>query len=281
MLAGSYTSLKDPNHVLLTQDAAEKYFGDWKTALGKTIKLEMGGYMFEHGTDVLKVTGILANIPANTDFQLKVVVSYGTGFTGDYLSKSHDWDGNVAGFGCYMLLPPNISAENFNRQLIDYSHKVESAGNTDRHFIQPFRRGALRHPGYYSNKTISHQLLNVLWLIAAFILLIACVNFVNLSTAQAVNRAKEVGVRKVLGSNKSQLRIQFIVETFLIVISAVVLAAAITIAALPYGSAFGTFAFIQPFRQSCDHLISAGSNYCRHCARRLLPFCRFIAFQSC
>ncbi len=87
--------------------------------------------------------------------------------------------------------------------------------------------------GNYSNKTISHQLLNVLWLIAAFILLIACVNFINLSTAQAVNRAKEVGVRKVLGSNKSQLQIQFIVETFLIVISAVVLAAVITMLALP------------------------------------------------
>jgi ABC-type antimicrobial peptide transport system permease subunit len=77
--------------------------------------------------------------------------------------------------------------------------------------------------GNYSNKTISHELINVLWLIAAFILLIACVNFINLSTAQAVNRAKEVGVRKVLGSNKSQLQIQFIVETFLIVTSAVTL----------------------------------------------------------
>ncbi len=88
--------------------------------------------------------------------------------------------------------------------------------------------------GNYSNKTISHQLLNVLWLIAAFILLIACVNFINLSTAQAVNRAKEVGVRKVLGSNKSQLQIQFIVETLLIVTSAVLLAAGITLLALPY-----------------------------------------------
>jgi len=73
-----------------------------------------------------------------------------------------------------------------------------------------------------------------LWLIAAFILLIACVNFINLSTAQAVNRAKEIGVRKVLGSNKSQLRIQFIIETFLIVTIAVILAAVITLLALPY-----------------------------------------------
>jgi ABC-type antimicrobial peptide transport system permease subunit/AraC-like DNA-binding protein len=234
LLAGSYASLKDPNNVLLTKEVAEKYFGDWKTAIGRTIKLQMGGYMFEHGVDVLKVSGILASIPPNSDFQLKVVVSYGTGFTGDYLAKSTDWDGNVAGFGCYILLPPNTSTDNFNQQLRAYSHKVESPGNTDRHFIQPLN--AVHYDtqvGNYSNQTISHQLLNVLWLIAAFILLIACVNFVNLSTAQAVNRAKEVGVRKVLGSSKSQLQIQFIVETFLIVISAVTLASFITIFALP------------------------------------------------
>jgi ABC-type antimicrobial peptide transport system permease subunit len=86
--------------------------------------------------------------------------------------------------------------------------------------------------GNYSNKIISHELINVLWLISAFILLIACVNFINLSTAQAVNRAKEIGVRKVLGSNKSQLRVQFIIETFLIVTSAVLLAVLITLLAL-------------------------------------------------
>lgn len=235
LLAGSYASLKDPDNVILTKETAEKYFGDWKKAMGKTIKLEMGGYMFEHGVDVLKVSGILETIPANTDFQLKVVVSYGTGFTGDYLSKSTDWDGNVAGFGCYILLPPNTSANNFNQQLKAYCQKVESSGNTDNHFIQPLN--AMHYDtrvSNYSNKTISPQLLNVLWLIAAFILLIACVNFVNLSTAQAVNRAKEVGVRKVLGSSKPQLQLQFIAETFLIVTGSVVLATAVTVLALPY-----------------------------------------------
>lgn len=234
LIAGSYESLKDPNNVLLTKAIAEKYFGDWKSAMGRTIKLQMGGYMFEHGTDVLKVSGILDNIPANTDFQLKVVVSYGTGFTGDFLSKSHDWDGDVAGFGCYVLLQPGVSVDNFNQQLRAYCRTVESSGNKDNHVLQPL--AAVHYDtqvGDYSNQTISHNLLNVLWLIAAFILLIACVNFVNLSTAQAVNRSKEVGVRKVLGSNKSQLQAQFIVETFLIVISAVVLAVVITILALP------------------------------------------------
>ena len=128
-----------------------------------------------------------------------------------------------------------MSANNFNQQLSAYTRKVQPADSKDSYIIQPLN--AVHYDaaaGNYSNKTISHQLLNVLWLIAAFILLIACVNFINLSTAQAVNRAKEVGVRKVLGSNRSQLRIQFIVETSLIVTIAVILAAVITILALPY-----------------------------------------------
>jgi putative ABC transport system permease protein len=236
LLAGSYASLKDPNNVLLTKEIAEKYFGDWKTAMGKTIKLEAGGYIFEHGTEVLKVSGILATIPANTDFPLKLVVAYGTGFTGSLMAKSTDWEDRTnSDFGCYVLLPPNTSVDNFNQQLRAYSRKVESPDNKDSPIIQPL--SAVHYDtqtGNYSNKSISHQLLNVLWLIAAFILLIACVNFINLSTAQAVNRAKEVGVRKVLGSSKSQLQIQFIIETFLIVTGAVMLAAVITILALPF-----------------------------------------------
>ncbi len=235
LLAGSYASLKDPDNVLLTKEVAEKYFGDWKSAIGKTIKLQMGGFMFEHGTDVLRVSGVLATIPPNSDFQLKLVVSFGTGFTGDYLAKSTDWNRTVTDFGCYILLPQSLSADNFNQQLRAYSQKVQSSDNKDSHIIQALN--AVHYDsqtGNYSNQTASHQLLNVLWLIAAFILLIACVNFMNLSTAQAVNRAKEVGVRKVLGSNKSQLQLQFIVETFLIVASAVLLAVAITMLALPY-----------------------------------------------
>jgi len=225
LLAGSYSTLKDPNNVLLTKETAEKYFGDWKSAIGKVIKW--------NNSEVLKVTGILATIPANTDFQLEVVIAYGTGYTKDFL-KSTNWDGTGSTYGCYILLPPNTSVDNFNRQLRAYSRKVESPENKDSHIIQPL--SAVHYDtqtGSYSNKTISHELINALWMIAAFILLIACVNFINLSTAQAVNRAKEIGVRKVLGSNKWQLKMQFIAETFLIVLIAVILAMMISAVALP------------------------------------------------
>ena len=241
LLAGSYESLKDPNNVLLTKEIAENYFGDWKTAIGKTIKIKgyysMGAGLFQFPAIALKVSGILATIPANTDFQLKLVIAWGTDFTGDkeFGFQQPGWNQSAPDFGCYLLLPPNVSVDNFNQQLSTYARKVQSADNKDSYIIQSL--SAVHHDaatGNYSNKTISHELINVLRLIAAFILLIACVNFINLSTAQAVNRAKEVGVRKVLGSNKFQLRIQFIVETFLIVTFAVILAAVITALALPY-----------------------------------------------
>jgi ABC-type antimicrobial peptide transport system permease subunit len=240
LLAGSYESLKDPNNVLLTKEIAETYFGDWKAAMSKTIKItgyySMGAGLFQFPATALKVSGILATIPANTDFQLKLVVAWGTDFTGDlqYGFQQPEWNQSAPDFGCYVLLSPNISVDNFNQQLSTYARKVQPADNKDSYIIQPLR--AVHYDaeaGNYSNKIISHKLVNVLWLIAAFILLIACVNFINLSTAQAVNRAKEVGVRKVLGSNKSQLQTQFIVETFLIVTIAVFLAAGITILVLP------------------------------------------------
>ena len=240
LLAGSYASLKDPNNVLLTKEIAETWFGDWKTAMGKTIKIRgyysIGPGLFQFPPVALKVSGVLATIPANTDFQLKLVVAYGTDFTGDekYGFQQPDWKGTAPDFSCFVLLPPNVSVDNFNRQLSAYARKMVPLDNKDSYMLQPVT--AVHYDteaGDFSNKAITHGLLNVLWLISAFILLIACVNFINLSTAQAVNRAKEIGVRKVLGSNKSQLQIQFIVETFLIVSGAVLLAAIITILALP------------------------------------------------
>jgi hypothetical protein len=87
LIAGSKaTALKDPNAVILSKETAEKYFGDWKTAMGKTIKW--------NNKDVLKVTGIFAPIPKNTDFQIKLMISFGTGYT-SYLMKSKNWDGTT------------------------------------------------------------------------------------------------------------------------------------------------------------------------------------------
>ncbi len=226
LLAGTYETLNNPNNALLTREIAEKYFGDWKNAIGKTLKL--------NNTNTLKVSGILANVPTNTDFQLKIVISYGTGYTSNFVNAT-DWDNTNSAFGCYILLPSNISAIGFNNQLIALSKKLKSPNNKDVQTIQPLHDVHYdTQVGNFSGKSISHEMINALWLIAAFILLIACVNFTNLSTAQAVNRSKEVGVRKVLGSNKWQLQLQFLSETFLIVLASVICSLVITWFALPY-----------------------------------------------
>ena len=86
-------------------------------------------------------------------------MAYGTGFTGSYIAKSTDWDGTGSSFGCYVLLPPNTSVDNFNRQLRAFSKKVESPENKDSHIIQPLSDVHYdTQTGDYSGKTISHQL---------------------------------------------------------------------------------------------------------------------------
>ncbi|WP_315815885.1 ABC transporter permease [Paraflavitalea speifideaquila] len=87
--------------------------------------------------------------------------------------------------------------------------------------------------GVFSRQTFSKELITALSLIGLFLLIIACVNFINLATAQAVNRAKEVGVRKVLGSSRKHLILQFMGETLLITLAAVILAAGVAWIAIP------------------------------------------------
>lgn len=240
LLEGSYSSLQEPNNVLLTKETATRYFGDWKKAMGRVIKLtgsyRIGSGLFQSPPVTLKVSGILATIPSNTDFQLKLVIAYGTDFTGDkvYGYQNPDWNQSAPDFGCYVLLPEGASVKDFNQRLDTYARQVHAPENKERYTLQPL--SAIHYDsqaGNYSGETISHRLINVLWLIGIFILIIACVNFINLATAASVNRAKEIAVRKVLGSSKLWLQWQFIIETFLVVISAVILASLMTVILMP------------------------------------------------
>ena len=222
-LTGNAASLKDPNSVVLTRATAEKYFGNWQDATGKTIKW--------NNSYILKVTGVLDDVPENTDLQLKVVIAIGT----SNMTKSTDWNSTQSAFGCYVLLSPDVSEATFNIRLRALAKKMKAPDNKDSQIIQPLAKIHYdTKTDNFSGKKTSGAMINALWLIAAFILLIACVNFVNLSTAQAVNRSKEVGIRKVLGGNKRQLKIQFLAETFIIVLFSILLAACIAFLSLPY-----------------------------------------------
>src|ERR1044072_6860792 len=216
------TSLKDPNSVVLTRAIANKYFGNWQQAVGRTIRI---------GTNLLlKVTGIMADIPVNSDFQLCMVVPYAIGG----FSKSTDWVTIDSNHECYVLLKKNASVTAFSQPLLQFSKKYRTPDNKNAQVLQSLQQVHFdEKAGNFLRKTISPERIRTLWLIAAFILLIACVNFINLSTAQAVNRSREVGVRKVLGSSRRQLALQFLGETSFITITAVVVAILVAEVTLP------------------------------------------------
>jgi predicted permease len=222
------TVLDDPNSAALTQDIAVKYFGDWHSAIGKIIKI--------NNKQVYKVGGILKNIPANTDFPLDVVLpfvslkNYGIG------RNMEDWISTFGQASCFVVLPGGYSQRKFNADLAVFAKKHKPAEYAeDRYVAQPLMEIHYDDRfGNYRNHTFSKSLITALTLIGIFLLVIACVNFINLATAQAVNRSKEVGVRKVLGSNRGNLALQFLSETFLITIVALMVAVAIAYTGLPF-----------------------------------------------
>lgn len=204
LLAGnSTTALHDVNTVLLTKEIAEKYFGDWHVAMGKTIKL--------YG-QLMKVTGVLANPPSNTDFPLSVVVSYATLIK---FSDANDWGSISDDNYCFVQLNKNTSKEDFNKLLTRFTDKYIKPVNPGYFLsLQPLKEIHFDNRyGNFTGRTFSEDLILALSIIGIFLMVIACVNFINITTAQAVNRAREVGVRKVLGSSRRQLVMQFLGET--------------------------------------------------------------------
>ncbi len=222
------TSLNDPYSVVLTQATAEKYFGDWKLALGKTIKYE--------NRDLYTVRGILKNIPANSDFPLSVVVPYSALQHTRVKDNLNDWVSTFGGAYCFVVLPPELPVKTFNADLKVFFKKYKPAEYShDSGIAQPLSEIHYDERfGNYGDHTFSHSLVNALSLIGLFLVLIACVNFINLATAQAINRSKEVGVRKVLGSRRTQLAFQFLSETALITFVALSLAILIAALILPF-----------------------------------------------
>ncbi len=226
-LAGdSKTALSEVNTAVITQETAEKYFGDWHEAIGKFI-------MYDNDKNkVCKVTGVLKNIPANTDFPLQVVLSFKTSQGED---GSTDWSIQDGSLNTYVVLPKNMSSRQFDNNLKTFVKKYTPTEYANHGYIlQPL--GNIHYQsefGTYRGSTFSKVLITALSLIGIFLLIIACINFINLATAQAVNRSKEVGIRKVLGSSKKQLIIQFLSETFLITLGSVVIAIVFAFIALP------------------------------------------------
>ena len=222
------TALKEPNTVLLTRSMAEKYFGGWQSAIGRSLKLD--NYW------VLKVTGVLADPPPNTDFPLKVVISYATLRNTGVNGHLNDWTGIFAQHYCFVTLPGNLPQAAFDRDLTALVDKYKPAEYrnagmallplSDMHFDTRFNT--------FNNHPFSRDLIRVLGLIGLLVLIIACVNFINLSTAQAINRSREVGMRKVLGGTRRQLLGQFMTETALLIVVSTIAAVLLCELTLPF-----------------------------------------------
>ena len=228
LIGSAKTSLNNPNSAVLTQATAEKYFGNWRSAIGKTIKHE--------NKDLYTITGVIKNIPFNSDFPLSVIVPY-SALQHTYVKDNlTDWVSTYGGAYTFVVLPHELSVSKFNAQLKTFAKKHKPAEySQDAYIAQPLKEMHYDDRfGNYRYHTFSHSLITALSLIGLFLMVIACVNFINLATAQAVNRSKEVGVRKVLGSNRSQLAMQFLGETAFIVLVALMIAVLIAYAALPF-----------------------------------------------
>lgn len=197
------TALNDVNTVMLTKDIAAKYFGDWHNAMGKTIKL--------YG-EIMKITGVLDNPPANTDFPLAIVVSYTTLLNS---GNSSDWGSISDQNYCFVQLDKKASVAQFSPLIDQFTNKHIKPVNPGYFLsLQPLSEIHFdKRYGNFTGRVFSKDIILALQIIGIFLLVIACINFINITTAQAINRAKEVGVRKVLGSNRKQLIWQFLGET--------------------------------------------------------------------
>ena len=219
------TVLAAPNEAIVTEKIAHKYFGK-EDAMGKTFRLNNNINFI--------ITGILKDIPPNTDRRQEIYLSYSNLRQHNaWLASDSSWGGVYSGSQAFTLLKPGITLAQVNKALPQTVNKYYTGRDVkvwqfklqplaDIHFNPDF-------DGYADKKYLW-----ALFFIGLFLIITACVNFINLATAQALNRSKEIGIRKVLGSMPAQLFWQFIAETTLITLVAVVLGYLLAELAMPW-----------------------------------------------
>jgi len=217
--------LSDPNSAAITEKLAKKYFGN-EDAMGKTIRIN-------NKTNFL-IKGILKDLPSNTDRRQEIFLSYSNlRDQNKWLANDSGWGGVYSGAQCFVLLKKNATmgqANNAFKQIVKKNYTGRDV-NVWQFKLQPLADIHF-NPDFdgYADKKYLWAIL----FIGVFLIITACVNFINLATAQALNRSKEVGIRKVLGSLPSQLFWQFIAETALITFFALLLACGFAALALPF-----------------------------------------------
>jgi ABC-type antimicrobial peptide transport system permease subunit len=198
---GSTTALADPSAILLTEKMAHKLFGN-ENPMNKTIVIE--------NKDPLTVKGILKDIPANSRFRFDYLLPWEYGKLAGL--DNDRWNNQYV--NTYVELPANIDLDAVNRKISNIATRHGKQETTSSVFFYPLQESYLRGR-FVNGKPDGGQIDNIrmLGILAGIILLIACINFMNLSTARSEKRAKEVGVRKVIGAGRRTLIIQFVGES--------------------------------------------------------------------
>jgi putative ABC transport system permease protein len=217
------TAISAPHTVVLTVSTAKKYFGN-ENALGKTLRVGNDSSFYQ-------VTGVMQDCLSNSQIKFDFLASFSSlGITSDHEKNYYD-----ANYTTYLLLKDKNSITSLQAKLPAFmKREMTGQGATVNFYLEPFTKIHLysEYRGFEPNNSITY--LYILAAVALLILIIACSSYINLSTARAIERAKEVGVRKVIGADKKQLFWQFISESAIICLMAVILSVVIAIFVMPW-----------------------------------------------
>ena len=209
------TALSEPNTAVISASEVRKFFGvdqgNEPSVMGKTINV---GNLQDY-----KIVGVVSDPPESTNFPFKVFLEYnGQGASNPYFWEGKQWSSTSSNTNTYILVDDAFDPIIFDQNLLAFvdKHYKEGASERKRFVVQPLAE--VHFDDEYGNYVYatSPELIRALSIIAIFLILTACINFVNLATAQAANRSKEIGIRKAIGGYSSQLITQFFAEITLI-----------------------------------------------------------------
>ena len=221
------TALKDKNGVVLSELTAIKLFGSAAKAMGELVT-----WKNDYFNEVFKVTGVCKNPPSNASNQFDAIVQYQ--WLVDFDRYAEDWTGSYASTSLILKEGTDIMAFNKKMTSLYYEHRPEFTKPRQlflRKYSDQYLYGKYEN-GVQAGGRIAY--VRLFSTIALFILIIACINFMNLSTAQATQKMKEIGVKKTLGVRRKSLIGQFIGESIIITFLGLVLASAIVNVSLPF-----------------------------------------------
>lgn len=229
MIRGDINSaVKDPYSIILTETAARALFGD-ADPMGKTVRID--------NTDDLTVTGILKDLPENSTFRFTYLLTLRRMEQAyDYVKEARKSGFGDNGFQLFVKLRAGVDPQQFSAKIKNIEKKETTSTNAmnSEVILQPLERWHLYRK--YEKGVDSGGLIDnvrTASIVGLLVLLIACINFINLSTARSAKRAKEVGIRKAVGAERKLLIFQFLVESFITTGIAAIIACILTALALP------------------------------------------------